>query len=108
MYAVYVNGINFWEERGTPGIEKHVELPLHTATHRRQWIADGVVSPSSSTGWPQPTSRRLIPLAAALLIEQRTITVTVDEKNQEVALRWDSEFQVGPNAGKVTIQWPEL
>src|ERR1017187_6901584 len=31
MYAVYVNGINFWEEKGTPGFERHIELPLHTA-----------------------------------------------------------------------------
>ena len=41
-----------------------------------------------------------------MLNERRTLTVTVDEKNQEVALRWDSEFQVGPNAGKVTISGP--
>jgi hypothetical protein len=45
-------------------------------------------------------------LAAALLIEQRTLTVAIDEKNQEVALRWDSEFQVGPRAGKVTLSGP--
>ena len=32
MYAVYVNGINFWEERGTPGVERHAELPLKVAT----------------------------------------------------------------------------
>ena len=42
-----------------------------------------------------------------MLIEQRTLTVTVDEKNQEVALRWDSQFQVGPNAGKVTLHGPK-
>ncbi len=54
--------------------------------------------------WLAPTNKTAPDtLAAALLLEQRTITVTVDEKNQEVALRWDSEFQVGPNAGKVTI-----
>ena len=32
--------------------------------------------------------------------------MTVDEKSQEVALRWDSQFQVGPKAGKVTLHGP--
>jgi hypothetical protein len=57
--------------------------------------------------WLAPTNKTASDtLAAALLIEQRTLTVTVDEKNQEVALLWDSAFQVGPNAGKVTIHGP--
>ena len=105
MYAVYVNGVNFWEEKGAPGIERHAELPLKVAamgpngmpmatfTELIQWL-----SPSN-----QPASD---PLAAAVLHERRTLTVTVDEKNQEVALRWDSEFQVGANAGKVSIHGP--
>ncbi len=42
MYAVYVNGINFWEEKGTPGFEKHVELPRSHCQDRRQWAAGGV------------------------------------------------------------------
>jgi len=105
MYAVYVNGINFWEERDAPGIEKHVELPLHTA----RIDADGtpVGSFTEIIHWLAPTNKTASDtLAAALLIEQRTLTVTVDEKNQEVALLWDSAFQVGPNAGKVTIHGP--
>jgi hypothetical protein len=105
MYAVYVNGINFWEERGTPGFERHVELRVHTPntgakgrptagfTELIHWVA-----PTNSAS---PDS-----LAAALLIERRTLTVTIDEKTQEVALRWDSQFQVGPNAGKVIIRGP--
>jgi hypothetical protein len=105
MYAVYVNGINFWEERDAPGIEKHVELPLHTA----RIDADGtpVGSFTEIIHWLAPTNKTASDtLAAALLIEQRTLTVTVDEKNQEVALLWVSAFQVGPNAGKVTIHGP--
>jgi hypothetical protein len=105
MYAVYVNGINFWEERGTPGVERQVRrsfetatmefngLPMATFTGLIQWL-----SPSN-----QPTSD---PAAAAVLNERRRLTVTVDDKNQEVALRWDSEFQVGPNTGKVSIHGP--
>jgi len=105
MYAVYVNGINFWEERDAPGIEKHVELPLHTA--RIDANGTPVGSFTEIIHWLAPTNRIAHDtLAVALLIEQRTITVTVDEKTQEVALRWDSAFQVGPNAGKVSIHGP--
>jgi len=105
MYAAYVNGINFWEEKGTPGFEKHVELLLHATrieanempaayfTELIHWVA-----PTNLASFDSP--------AVALLIEQRTLTVAVNEKDQEVALRWDSEFQVGPNAGKVTIHGP--
>ena len=105
MYAVYVNGVNFWEEKGAPGFEKHVELPLHTA----RIDANGVPMAdfTEMIYWVAPTNKAsLDTLSAALLIEQRILTVTIDEKNQEVALRWDSEFQVGPNAGKVTLDGP--
>ncbi|MGO8929106.1 MAG: DUF6807 family protein [Limisphaerales bacterium] len=105
MYAVYVNGINFWEERGTPGFEKHVELPLHTANIDANGVP--VASFTEIVHWLAPTNKTAPDsLATALLIEQRTLTLGIDEKNQEVALRWDSEFQVGPNAGKVTIHGP--
>ena len=105
MYAVYVNGINFWEEREAPGVEKHVELPVHMA--RVDAKGTPVASFTEIIHWLAPTNRTAPDsLAAALLLEQRTINVSVDEKNQEVALRWESAFQVGPNAGKVTIQGP--
>ena len=105
MYAVYVNGINFWEERDAPGFEKHVELPVHMA--RVDAKGTPVASFTEVIYWLAPTNRTALDsVAAALLLEQRTINVSVDEKNQEVALRWDSAFQVGPNAGKVTIHGP--
>ena len=105
MYAVYVNGINFWEERDAPGNEKHIELPLHTARIDANGVPEG--SFIEIIHWLAPTNKTAPDsLVAALLVEQRTLTVTVDEKNQEVALRWDSAFQVGPNAGKVTIHGP--
>ena len=105
MYALNVNGINFWEERGTPGFEQHVELPLHTAMITPKGVPTAYfteliywVAPTNKTAAPSPN--------AALLLEQRTLTVTVDEKNQEVALRWESQFEVGPRAGKVTLHGP--
>lgn len=105
MYAVYVNGINFWEERDTPGFEKHVDLPIHSA--RIDAKGTPIADFTELIHWIGPTNKTAPDsLAAASIIEQRILTVTVDEKNQEVALRWDSKFQVGPNAGKVTISGP--
>jgi len=105
MYAVYVNGINFWEERGTPGIERHVGLPQHTA----RIDADGtpLATFTEVIHWLAPTNQTAPDSqAAALLLEERTLTVTVDEKEKEVALTWNSKFQVGPSAGKVTLHGP--
>jgi hypothetical protein len=105
MYAVYVNGINFWEERGAPGVERHIGM----AKQAMGIDADGMPNAyfHEIIHWLAPTN--LSPpdtKAAALLIEVRTVTVTVDEKSQEVALRWDSKFEVGSNAGKVTLSGP--
>jgi hypothetical protein len=104
MYAVLVNGINFWEERVAPGIEKHVAI-LHVDTTD----ANGVPAAyfTELIHWLAPSNQASpVAAAAALLIERRTLTVAVDEKSQEVVLRWDSQFQVGPNAGKVSLHGP--
>ena len=107
MYAVWVNGINFWEENDAPGVEKHVELPLQYATIDPKGVPTAQLM--EVIHWLAPTNRTTADsLEAALLVEQRTLTLTVDEKNQEVALRWESQFEVGPNAGKVTLDGPEL
>jgi len=105
MYGVRVNGIDFWDERGAPGIQKHIELPVQIATAPPQGLPEAHFT--ELIHWLAPTNRTAAPsLNAALLVEQRTLTVTVDEQNQEVALRWDSQFQVGPTAGKVTLHGP--
>ena len=105
MYAVSVNGINFWEERGTPGVEKHIEMPLQYA------LVDTNGVPTAHfmeiIHWLPPTKREAADTReAALLIEQRDVTLTVDETNQEVALRWESQFEVGPSASKVVLDGP--
>jgi hypothetical protein len=102
MYAIRINGTNFWEEKPNPGIEKSVKLLAHKTGE-------------STRGLPEASFTQLIhwlpPLhpppedsaAAALLIEERTLTLTVDDKNQEVAVRWDAAFQVGGNVGRVIL-----
>jgi hypothetical protein len=105
MYAVWVNGINFWEEKDAPGVEKHVEMPLQYA------LVDTNGVPTAHfmevIHWLDPTKRAAAgSRETALLREQRSLTLTVDETNQEVALRWESQFEAGPFAGKVTLDGP--
>ncbi len=102
MYAIRVNGVNFWEEATDPGHEVSAQPPEHSV---------GV----GATGLPQAAIMHLIRWVAhtnagvadtapvALLVERRTIIVAVDEKQQEVALQWRSDFEVGPAAPKVTL-----
>jgi hypothetical protein len=102
MYAIRVNGVNFWEESPTAGHEKSVKLLSHSTG-------------KSATGLPQATFSQLVhwvagkdkevadSTTAALLIERRTLTLTVDEAQQEVALRWQAEFELGPGAQEVTL-----
>jgi hypothetical protein len=102
MYAVSVNGINFWEEKGAPGIEKSVGVPSYLVG--QNWMGLPEAQFVQVVHWLPPTRN---PDAAspkdALLFEQRTLTLTVDERNQEIALRWEAEFEVGPKASKVTL-----
>ena len=105
MYAVYVNGINFWEERGTPGIERHVELSLQNPT------VDANGMPTASfielIRWLSPTNQPVADSASsAVLIEHRVLSIVIDEANQEVALHWNSAFKVGANPAKVSIHGP--
>lgn len=102
MYGIKVNGINFWEETPGCGVEKPIATPppelglgpggqpearLHEVIH---WVAP-------EDAFLPDTTR------VALLIERRTLTLTIDEAQQEVALAWKSEFQVGTKTNEVTL-----
>ncbi len=102
MYGIKVNGVNFWEEVAGSGVEKPVQtIPFACG--------------QDSSGHPQAVLRQTLhwltredaarsdSAAAALLIEQRTVTVTVNEPEQEVALHWQSKFEVGPKTNQVTL-----
>lgn len=102
MYAVRVNDVNFWEERDAPGHEIPVKLVPHRPGRTRvglptagftqviHWVAHGNAA--------APDSR-----PAALLVERRTLTLTVDEPRGEVALRWQAGFESGPAAERVKL-----
>lgn len=98
MYAVTVNGTNFWEETpkagyqvSGPDVDRRVfkrpdGLPAAELSQELRWV-----------------SQKDAPADAALLIERRTLAVTVDEPAGEVAVQWKSDFQVGPGADNVTL-----
>jgi hypothetical protein len=102
MYAVRVNGLNFWEEISGSGVEK----PIETL---------GPELGASPAGLPQATIRQtlhwLAPLDAflpdspkwALLIERRTLVLTLHEAQEEVTLRWKSHFEVGGKTNTVIL-----
>lgn len=102
MYAIRVNGVNFWEEREAPGWERPVQLigpkmgrtpeglPQASFTQVIHWLSDANRAVADSA-------------SVALLVEHRTLTVSVNERMGEVALGWHADFELGRSAPKVTL-----
>lgn len=102
MYAVTVNGTNFWEEQVAPGVQRLLAVPSRivgvtpdgrpraTFTHPLAWLP-GVHRASTNA------------LAEAVLVERRTLTLAVDPQTREVALYWRGEFAPGPTGAPVTL-----
>lgn len=102
MYAIRLNGVNFWEERESPGIEKSVSLvPGKTGK------GPGGLPQASFTQlihWVEFTNREVADSAPlAFMVEQRSLTLTVDEAKGEVALVWDASFELGKNTPKLQL-----
>jgi len=102
MFAVAVNGLNFWEEISGSGVQKPVQSPPPEVG-------------ASPEGFPRATIRQTLHWLApqdaflpdapkhALLIEQRMLVLTVNERTSEVALRWKSAFEVGGKTNVVAL-----
>jgi hypothetical protein len=102
MYGIKVNGINFWEETSGSGVQKVVEspkpeifqspagLPQARIVQRLYWLSpEDAFLPNTN--------------APALLIELRTITLTVDPAKRETAVQWQSAFEVGSKTNTVVL-----
>ncbi len=102
MYGIRVNGVNFWEETEGCGVEKVVSTSApQTGT--------------SSPGQPQATLTQVLHWVApedaflpnmnapTLLVERRTLALTLDEARQETALHWKSQFEVGTRTNVVVL-----
>lgn len=106
MYAIRVNGVNFWEEANQPGHQRHVKLVAQDTSH-----GGGGLPKASFTElvhWvPHGDHTLADTTTAAFLIERRTLALTVDEAKEEVALAWHAEFEVGARTNRVTLHGSE-
>jgi hypothetical protein len=102
MYGITVNGINFWEETAGCGVQKVVESPAPVLERTAQGLPQARVTQLIYWVAPQdaflPNSN-----APSLLIEHRTLVLTVNPANKETALRWQSAFEVGTRTNVVTL-----
>jgi hypothetical protein len=102
MYGIRVNGVNFWEETAGCGVQKVIQtlppelgktdagLPQARIAQVLQWVApEDAFLPSTNT--------------PALLLERRTLVLTLNEARQEVAVQWKSQFQVGTKTNTVVL-----
>jgi hypothetical protein len=102
MYGIRVNGVNFWEEIAGSGVEKPVRSPVPSLSTS----ADGQPQAriTQLLHWVRPEDAFLPDTTpTALLIERRTLVLTVDAKEGEVALEWSSQFEVGHKTNAITL-----
>jgi hypothetical protein len=105
MYAVRVNGLNFWEETSGCAVEKSIgtpkielgftacgreEVPQATLSHELRWVA-------AQDAFLPNTNR------VTLLVEHRKLVLTLNPALQEVALEWKSQFEVGTKTNTVVL-----
>lgn len=102
MYAIRLNGVNFWEERDSPGVERPMGM-----VSRKVGRGPGGLPEASFTQvihWLAYTNRDVADsTASAFMIESRTLTLTVDESAGEAALVWDARFEVGKYTPKLQL-----
>jgi hypothetical protein len=102
MYGIKVNDINFWEEAPHAGRQ----VPQADLVRDVKKLSDGrslaqftqVLHWVSSTNAGVPDTTPV-----ALLIEKRTIGLTIQAASERLYLEWRSEFTVGPGTPLVTL-----
>ncbi len=93
MFAVAVDGVNFWEESPTAGRQKHVRL------------ADVVVADDggkSRVGFQEQLDW-IAPSGQKLLVEERVICVSQMTSRQATVLTWESLLAVPEGKTSVTL-----
>ncbi len=101
MYAITVNGTNFWEEQTDPSVQR-ADIPARFVNR----MPDGRWKAlfRHRTAWLAGQHRQTTNLAAlALLFENRTLSLVVDTNANEILLHWRSDFTVGRGAETVRL-----
>lgn len=94
MYAVAVDGVNFWEEQKAPGRQVHLD---HLAVGTGSSSSGPVVYFTDQVDWINPRSQEL------LLKESRTIRVLSRENLNATVLCWQPRFTVPSGKESVTL-----
>ncbi|NQT01934.1 MAG: PmoA family protein [Planctomycetes bacterium] len=92
MFAIAVDGVNFWEEQQAPGRQAHRSFSNIRIDKR----GDGA-SFTEQLGWVNPRSQEL------LLKEHRTIKVYQPKDFEATVLSWQSSFAVPSGKKSVTL-----
>lgn len=101
MYAVMVNGINYWQEREDTGFQRSLRIE-----EQRTGLDDRGLPYASFVNvieWLDLTGRGTDEGGKPILHERRTITVTVNENTGEVATQWSADFLVGARVKSVVL-----
>jgi hypothetical protein len=94
MYAVSVDGLNFWEEQNQPGRQTHKSFcDVTIGTHND--VPHGGFT--EQLDWVNPRTDEL------LLNESRTITVSRLDDSGATLLSWQSSFTVPPGKDSATL-----
>jgi hypothetical protein len=102
MYAIMVNGVNFWEEATDPGYERSPNAPEAAVNVRPDGTPQALIA--QQLFWVATTNAQLAdPEPAALLIENRTLIVSVNASREELSVQWQSDFKVGPHVARATL-----
>jgi hypothetical protein len=102
MYAITVNGINFWEEATDPGYQRSLKDPDAAVSLRLDGSPQAIIT--HQLFWVARTNANLPePQPAAVLIENRTLLIGVNAATEELSVHWQSDFKVGPAAASVTL-----
>jgi len=95
MYAVAVDGVNFWEEQTDPGRQLHKNFGDMRIDKNGDASGAGF---TEQIDWINPRSREL------LLKERRTIKVCqIDDDVKATLLSWQSSFAVPPGKKSMTL-----
>ena len=94
MYAVAVDGVNFWEEQQAPGRQVHKSLGKIRIGKRNDVPSAGF---TEQLNWVNPRSQEL------LLKEHRTIKVSQPDDFKATILSWQSRFFVPSGKESVTL-----
>ncbi len=99
MFAIKVNGVNFWEEAAGCGHEKPVGLPVIETQRSGDGRSQALIR--QRINWDSGATDSSG--SAPLLIENRALSVAIDESLGEVAVHWTSQFKVGPDVPEVEL-----